>query len=149
MADLNDLILQNVKELPEIENASDMTDEDSLIVVQDNTTKKASFKFLTDYSIDATFKKLPEWVKGTDKPTYTADEVGADSKGSAQSALSNANKYTDDSLKIYATTTSMNEKLEGKSDVDHNHTVSEITDFPNAMPANGGNADTVNGHTVN
>ena len=149
MADLNDLILQNVKELPEIENASDMTDEDSLIVVQDDTTKKASFKFLTDYSIDATFKKLPEWIKGTDKPTYTADEVGADSKGSAQSALSNANKYTDDSLKIYATTTSMNEKLEGKSDVDHNHTVSEITDFPNAMPANGGNADTVNGHTVN
>ena len=149
MADLNNLILQNVKELPEIENASDMTDEDSLIVVQDNTTKKASFKFLTDYSIDATFKKLPEWVKGTEKPTYTADEVGADSKGSAQSALSNANKYTDDSLKIYATTTSMNEKLEGKSDVDHNHTISEITDFPNAMPANGGNADTVNGHTVN
>ena len=24
----------------------------------------------------------------------------------------------------------------------------DITDFPNSLPANGGNADTVNGHTV-
>ena len=31
----------------------------------------------------------------------------------------------------------------GKADSEHTHTVSEITDFPTSMPANGGNADTV------
>lgn len=31
----------------------------------------------------------------------------------------------------------------------HTHTKSQITDFPTSMPANGGNASTVNGHTVN
>lgn len=30
----------------------------------------------------------------------------------------------------------------------HKHTKAEITDFPNSLPANGGNSDTVNGHTV-
>lgn len=33
--------------------------------------------------------------------------------------------------------------------ISHKHTKSQITDFPTSMPANGGNADTVNGHTVN
>ena len=32
--------------------------------------------------------------------------------------------------------------------VTHTHTKSQITDFPTSMPANGGNASTVNGHTV-
>lgn len=32
--------------------------------------------------------------------------------------------------------------------LDHTHTTSDITDFPAALPANGGNAATVNGHTV-
>lgn len=31
----------------------------------------------------------------------------------------------------------------------HTHTKSQITDFPTSMPANGGNASTVNDHTVN
>lgn len=39
--------------------------------------------------------------------------------------------------------------LEGKSNTGHKHTKSDITDFPNSLPANGGNASTVNGHTVN
>lgn len=33
--------------------------------------------------------------------------------------------------------------------ISHKHTKSQITDFPSSMPANGGDADTVNGHTVN
>lgn len=33
--------------------------------------------------------------------------------------------------------------------ITHKHTKSQITDFPTSMPANGGNASTVNGHTVN
>ena len=35
-----------------------------------------------------------------------------------------------------------------KSDKGHKHTKNEITDFPVSLPANGGNADTVNGKTV-
>ena len=31
---------------------------------------------------------------------------------------------------------------------DHEHTVSQITNFPASLPANGGDADTVAGHTV-
>ena len=31
----------------------------------------------------------------------------------------------------------------------HKHSKSDITDFPTSMLANGGNASTVNGHTVN
>lgn len=33
--------------------------------------------------------------------------------------------------------------------ISHKHTKSQITDFPSSLPANGGNASTVNGHTVN
>ena len=33
--------------------------------------------------------------------------------------------------------------------ITHKHTKSQITDFPSSLPANGGDADTVNGHTVN
>ena len=39
--------------------------------------------------------------------------------------------------------------LEGKSNTGHKHTKSDITDFPNSLPANGGNSSTVNDHTVN
>lgn len=38
--------------------------------------------------------------------------------------------------------------LASKADVKHTHTVSDIIDFPVSLPANGGNSDTVNGHTV-
>ena len=44
--------------------------------------------------------------------------------------------------------------IKGKADstysvLGHKHTKSEIKDFPTSLPANGGNASTVNGHTVN
>ena len=39
--------------------------------------------------------------------------------------------------------------LSGKANSFHTHTKSQITDFPSSLPANGGNASTVNGHTVN
>ena len=39
--------------------------------------------------------------------------------------------------------------IDGKAATSHKHRKADITDFPNSLPANGGNADTVNGHTVN
>lgn len=35
--------------------------------------------------------------------------------------------------------------LDGKADMSHTHVVADITDFPTSLPANGGNADTLNG----
>lgn len=38
---------------------------------------------------------VPDWAKADTKPSYSAEEVGADPSGSAQTAEQNANKYTD------------------------------------------------------
>lgn len=38
--------------------------------------------------------------------------------------------------------------LASKADVNHTHEIVDIADFPTSLPANGGNADTVNNHTV-
>ena len=40
-------------------------------------------------------------------------------------------------------------KLSGKSDSGHTHSKADITDFPASLPANGGNADTVDGLHAN
>lgn len=40
-------------------------------------------------------------------------------------------------------------KLSGKSDSGHTHSKADITDFPDSLPANGGNADTVDGLHAN
>lgn len=48
----------------------------------------------------------------------------------------------------YHTKEEMDLKLANKADVNHTHEIVDITDFPASLPANGGNADTVNGHTV-
>lgn len=48
----------------------------------------------------------------------------------------------------YYTESEIDSKLSGKANSSHTHTKSQITDFPKSMPANGGNASTVNGHTV-
>ena len=42
----------------------------------------------------------------------------------------------------------LNVKLGEKSNNGHKHVVNDITDFPTSLPANGGNADTVNNHIV-
>ena len=46
----------------------------------------------------------------------------------------------------YFTETEVTNKLAGKSDTGHTHTKAQITDFPTSLPANGGNADTVDGY---
>lgn len=39
--------------------------------------------------------------------------------------------------------------IDNKADSSHTHVKADITDFPASLPANGGDAATVNGHTVN
>ena len=45
--------------------------------------------------------------------------------------------------------TAVQTALDNKANIKHTHKKSDITDFPNSLPADGGNADTVNNHTVN
>ena len=70
------------------------------------------------------------YVDGKDAETLSGAQSYADS--AAQSAVTSANAYT--------------EQYSAKSA--HTHTVSEITDFPESLPANGGNADTVGNVSV-
>jgi hypothetical protein len=39
-------------------------------------------------------------------------------------------------------------QIDGKASTSHTHVVANITDFPTALPADGGDADTVTGYTV-
>lgn len=41
---------------------------------------------------------VPTWAKAATKPTYTASEVGADARGSADSALASAKAYADQQI---------------------------------------------------
>ena len=43
----------------------------------------------------------------------------------------------------------INSALAGKAAANHTHTVSQISDFPTSLPADGGNADTVGGKAAN
>ena len=64
--------------------------------------------------------------------------------------ITEVNKITIDSA-LSSTSTNpvqnkvINSALAGKAASSHSHTKSQITDFPSSLPANGGNADTVDG----
>lgn len=49
----------------------------------------------------------------------------------------------------YYTETEIDSKLNGKAAAAHTHNASEVSGLPASLPANGGNAATVNGHSVN
>ena len=40
-------------------------------------------------------KNIPEWAKETEKPQYTAEDVGADPKGTAEDKVAQHNQSTD------------------------------------------------------
>ena len=61
------------------------------------------------------------------------------------------NVYNDEGAEMtikYWCDGNINALLDTKAPLNHTHTVSDISDFPESLPANGGNADTVNGLTV-
>lgn len=107
---------------------------DRLIKVTDDT---ARFKLTTsDVQLGDTVK-----VINTKKMYIVIDE----------SKLS-----SEDGYEVYTADTATSVPWSGITDKpttyspsEHTHTKSEITDFPISMPANGGNSETVNNHTVN
>lgn len=102
---------------------------------------------------------IADWAKAENKPEYTYTEVGADPVGSASAAKTEANKYTDD--QVAALVGSAPEILDTIEEVaaaiQENESVVEALEaaigskankdeIPITLPANGGNADTVDNY---
>ena len=60
-----------------------------------NETATTSDAFIKNKPTSMPASDVSAWAKAPNKPTYTASEVGADPKGSANTALTSAKSYTD------------------------------------------------------
>lgn len=58
---------------------------------------------LKDYALKKELPNVPSWAMQTEKPSYTADEVGADSKGSAAQSLVDSKGYTEQKVSEHNT----------------------------------------------
>ena len=102
------------------------------------------------------------FVTDTEKSTWNAKASTAVANVSSNGLMSSADKVKLDGIATGANRTTVdsslsststnpvqnkviNTALAGKAASSHTHTKSQITDFPSSLPANGGNADTVDG----
>ena len=99
-------------EIPDVSNKADIediptkvsqleNDKHYLTTIPDNLVTEEelySKGFLTGYI--ETDPTVPEWAKQPNKPTYTLEELGAESAGAAADALLSAKEYTDGRLNI-------------------------------------------------
>lgn len=93
-----------------------------------------------------------DWAKQPEKPTYTLEELGAEKAGASDGVFIKASKYTDGEIsrientvipekeieingKINSLSASVESLKNNKAEKVHSHTVSEITDFPESLPA--------------
>ena len=107
-----------------------------------STTKSASGGTLTD-------------ITNSTSGTQVVTGVEMDAKGHVTGVTSVALKSTDSKVTVDSTLSStstnpvqnkvINSALAGKAAASHSHTISQISDFPASLPANGGNADTIDG----
>ncbi len=93
-------------------------------------TRGALEEELQNYTTNKSFNSLSESVDNLSKNKADKDEV-------ARELAKKAN--TDD----------VNTALSEKAPTQHQHTQNDISDFPTSFPANGGDANTVNGYSVN
>lgn len=70
------------------------------------------------YLTDETDPTVPDWAKQKTKPTYTADEVGAESKGVAETKVSTHNTETTSHNDIRLSIQNLSEKLNALADSD-------------------------------
>lgn len=117
---------------------------------------------LSDIPTELPASDVSEWAKQPNKPDYTAAEVGADPSGTGADVLATARGYTD--AQIAALVNGAPETLDTLKELadairDNDSVVEALneaigtkankSDIPTTLPANGGNAATVNGHSVN
>ena len=121
-----------------------------------STTPPSTNWFLTiETGLDTIRKELSgiyEWARQPEKPTYTYEEVGADKAGSSDKAYDKSKEYADNIAKeikenyipnklsevnksVKENTRNISELQENKADSHHSHSVSDIFDFPESMPA--------------
>ena len=125
------------------------------IKIGDGNTPWSELLYVNLYDIDLSgylkSDEIADWAKSDEKPSYTADEVGAAEKTHmhTKSDITDfptlgtaAGKNIDYFAAAGHTHTAEEVGAAAKS---HTHTKSQITDFPASLPANGGNADTVDG----
>ena len=127
--------------------------------IVDETARKDIEDLRQNITIEETDPTVPEWAKEPNKPTYTAEEVGAlpnttvipsitglatetyvDQKvaGIVDSAPETLNTLNELATALgddpnFATTIAT--EIGSKANAQHTHTKSEITDFPISMPA--------------
>lgn len=87
------------------------------VVIGDNISVTADGTISVDLSAYLKSADISEWAKQSDKPTYTANEIG----------LGNVDNTADADKPI---STATQTALDGKADTGHTHTVSDITDMP-------------------
>lgn len=68
---------------------------DNLITSISKTENDCTFTFLDSSTVTIPIAEIADWAKASEKPTYTASEVGADASGAADAALASAKEYTD------------------------------------------------------
>lgn len=121
------------------------------VMIGDNVSVTADGTISVDLSAYLKSADISDWAKSKNKPTYTADEVGAAKKNhthnmsditdmpewakaeskptytASEVGLGNVDNTADIDKPI---STATQTALDGKSDTGHTHTVSDITDMP-------------------
>ena len=87
------------------------------VKIGDNVSVTADGTISVDLSAYLKSADISDWAKQSDKPTYTASEIG----------LGNVDNTADADKPI---STATQTALDGKADTGHTHTVSDITDMP-------------------
>ena len=83
----------------EKEKLSNIESEAQVNVQSDwNVTDNTSDAFIKNKPTSMPASDVYDWAKAEEKPSYTYEEVGADSKGSAATALTLAKAYTDEEI---------------------------------------------------
>ena len=87
------------------------------VKIGDNVSVTADGTISVELSAYLKSADISDWAKQSDKPTYTANEIG----------LGNVDNTADADKPI---STATQTALDGKADAEHTHTVSDITDMP-------------------
>lgn len=94
---------------------------------------------------------ISDWAKADSKPTYTASEVGADTQGSANSALNSAKEYTDTKISdlINSAPETLDTLKEIADAIEENETVVEVLNTAVGAKANATDLATHTNNTSN
>ena len=106
-----------------------------------------SYNDLNDKPTSLPASDVSAWAKESTKPTYTKSEVGLGNVDNTADANKSVKYATSAGSASSVAWNNITGKPSTYPPSSHTHTKSQITDFPNSLPANGGNSDTANSVT--